>query len=117
MNITPSMIYWIMKLDDIQCLFFLIAVGAFVACIVSAFISLDDGELAKRVVGRSMIVLIVSLIIGTFVPSTKQAAAMYVVPAIANSDALEKVINDPGDLYNIGVNALKEKLVGVEEVK
>lgn len=50
----------------------------------------------------------------TVTPSTKTLAAMIVVPAIANSQAVQK---DFPQLYDLAVNKLKEQLAPSKEVE
>ena len=92
--ITPGMIYLIGILDSIKsfCLFssVLLGVGAF-----ATFLECVDDENNKKRFGKWRIRLAVLSLIGflclTTIPSTKLAAAMYVVPVIANNENVKAI--------------------------
>lgn len=113
MNITPSMIYWLTRLDE-----FSFMLGTVFVCIVivalmnvvGGFIAMDSAStdqsynrpelLAEdkhnikvrfgRAVKLALVALFVS-VVNSFVPSTKQAAAIIIIPKIANSEIVAEM--------------------------
>ena len=53
----------------------------------------------------------------TFIPSTKQMAAIKVLPAIARSEIASEMSADAKELYRMGFSAIKETLTGKKEEK
>ena len=115
MNITPSMIYWLTRLDE-----FRILLGIIFACVVivaitnvvGGFIAMDmahdnrvmsygnknevpsDEARMRTRFTRAAKFGIVALLIGvanSFLPSTKQAAALIVIPKIATSEIVAEM--------------------------
>ena len=57
------------------------------------------------------LVLGVALLVGNvFIPTTKEYAAIKVVPLVLNSERVEKVAEDAGELYDLAVMWAKESL-------
>ena len=120
--ITASEIYWILKLDAIQNVFltFSFLTGVFgVAMLVSWGINsnLDEHlrteEKAASCRKRFFITIPIFafMTIATAVtPSTKQMAAIKVIPAIANNEIVGDLSADVKELYLMGINAVKEQL-------
>ena len=128
--ITASEIYWILKLDDIQCVLIFLTVVVGVYCLMMLIIygltrsiAYDDKKEEKTVkfcakqFFITVPVFMVLLLIGTLIPTTKQMAAIKVIPAIANSEIVGEMSNDAKELYRMGVNAIKEQLTGKEQSK
>lgn len=128
--ITASEIYWILKLDDIQGLLILLTVlvGAYCLAMVVLLglargIAYDDKKEEKtmKFCAKQLFITVpvfaVLLLIGTLIPSTKQMAAIKVIPAIANSEIVGEMSNYAKELYRMGVNAIKEQLTGKEQSK
>ena len=61
----------------------------------------------RRAIKCSVIALVISTLGAILTPSTKQMAAIIVVPKIVNSTAVQK---DIPELYSLGVEWLKDKL-------
>lgn len=112
--ITESMMYWITRLDGIQGAF-----GAGVAisitlvgfCWFLYFMSkyVDEKEFKglRKAGWGSMIATLVCVVGFVLTPTSKEMAMIYTVPAITRSDFVQK---DLPELYDLGVQALKEKL-------
>jgi len=68
----------------------------------------DEYKLGKRATKKFFwwIVLLGALIV--VVPTSKEFAMIYVIPKVANSQVIQK---DVPELYQMAVDALKEKLV------
>jgi hypothetical protein len=128
--ITESEMYWLTRLDAVKdvCQVFMIvaivlSVASFIVLIISKIISLCNESYdfsAKDIKGALAIyklfrwifypifgLMLVFIMAFTFIPSTKEYAAIKVIPAIANNPELQK---DLGDVYKLGVEWLKGSL-------
>ena len=124
MELTESMLYWTLKLDDIRSSVGILFVS--IACILveSIFtwfliVSDKDLEYVREKVCRIIIACIVMLIITgptyTFLPNTKQYAAIKIIPVIANSEFVsEELPNEMKEFYHMGKDQIKKQL-GVEK--
>ena len=111
--ITPLNIYLIMQADKISSALFTISTIAIVVVIL-AFIWHDVnrdcyGNQGKiNPITKSMITgIIATFLLATAIPSTKTLCMMYALPAIVNSKVVQ---NDFPELYDIALQATKEKL-------
>ena len=129
MNITPSMIYWLTRLDEFSFLFGIIFVCIVIVALVNViggFVALDSYSTDKLYnrperlaeskhnikvrFGRAVKLALVALLVGvinSFIPSTKQAAAIIVIPKIANSE----IVAEMGDTAKELVGLAKAWLV------
>lgn len=106
MDITPSTIYWATRFDNFCALLFF--AGAFASIIIAFTIVAffvkagdDDDTTANLLVKLSPLTFIFFFMSWTafsLMPTTKEFAAMYVVPAIVNNDKLQTVGNRFYDL-------------------
>ena len=126
--ITESELYWILKLDDIRNLLIgctiVLGFTSVVLIIMTITQFFDDflcdyddwrrSKVARLSVYAALIVVVTAL---TLLPSTKQMAAIKVLPAIVNSEAAKNVSSDVKELYKLGVDALKEKLTDTNNNK
>ena len=119
MTISAWTIYWITRLDEISILltisFVLIAIVTVFFCF-SWVANRDDYERQyhngvekqKTAVGLLKWLVPVLIAVGltnAFIPNTKQAAAMIVLPAIVNSEAVQQL---PGELTTLAREWLQE---------
>lgn len=125
--ITPSLIYWISTLDSLVKLvavFLAVMIAGLICLIVGIMVNSDCGN-EKKVRDRCCRLFKVLLplavafsVILVFVPSSRTVAAMYVVPAIANSEKVHDVGNR---LYDLAVQWMKglspKKEIEVENAK
>lgn len=110
---TAWQIYWVMQLDSINSFFLCSTAGAVFAPMAAGMIS--DGELVwnyeqKRIRRWAKVCFWMAplfLIAAVLTPSTKTAAAMIVLPAIANSETLRK---EAGELYGLAKEALRDAI-------
>ena len=111
MNITPSTIYWISVLDDMLCVAVTLAILSGIAgviMLVAYFVSYNEEEIAcsiRRLLAVTACAFVASIVTCIFTPSAKTCAAMYVVPAIANSEKLQGVTDG---IYDLALDWLKE---------
>ncbi len=114
--ITSGQMYWITRLDNIHdaAIAILVAVGvAIFACAISGFLlaaSFDDDDKALslrlfRMAKLLFFASIAAISAMAFVPTTKEMAAIIVVPRIANS---EKVGELCGQLYDLATAWMAE---------
>lgn len=123
-------VYWVMQLDSISSGIGTIAgVGILLAAVLSVwngvsnfdtaqFPSLCDKDARRAACGaraktrnRIAATALPLYLLAAFIPSTKTAAAMVVVPAIVNNQTLQ---NEAGELYDLAKRALSEA-VGEKE--
>lgn len=123
--ITESYMYWILKLDDIRNFAFalgligVIPAVAFLILFLASTIAKDEFCRDYKHVGRLCGWLSIVTITLTFflhlshalLPTTKQMAMIKVIPAIANSKEVEMVSKDAKELYKLGVEAVRTRLI------
>jgi len=96
--ITSWDIYWITRLDVIG-VFFAVLLICYIAALIVGFIATCAGELwnddcwpvVKKSWKWGIISFIIFMFVSFFVPSTKQAAAIYLIPKIANNEHVQKL--------------------------
>lgn len=112
--ITPMQMYWLLKLDDIRA-----ACSSFIAfmlfVIIMSLIYRDDkDERVKKTATAGFLLGFFGLALGAgainFLPSTKQMAAIYVVPAIANNEKIQQIGGKTLDISNQLLDLTKEYL-------
>lgn len=127
MKITGWDIYWITRLDGlhylaigvmvVSCLVAVVVVGAWAVMDESGELD-DELKITLRQMFRNMVFSIaIMALVWAFTPSTKQAAAMFVIPKIASSGIADELTGDAADLYRLGIRSVKEWLAGSEEKK
>jgi hypothetical protein len=114
MNFSTMDMYWLVKLDDIKSLLngfcfgtgMILLVGIMVCSIY--IIGEDKKEYIKKsvitAISLSVLILFVSAI-NTFIPSTKQIAAIIVLPKIINNEQIQSF---PNKLLDLSEEWLKE---------
>ena len=117
MTITPATMYWFTRLDGITNFFELISIlssiGFLISLILFILSKVDDTceEPIKKVMSilfKTITSIWLIAIIGMlFTPTSKQMAMIYVVPQITESQVVKQ---DIPELYDLGVNALKDWL-------
>lgn len=113
--ITPMQMYWLLKLDDIRvlCAFFVaFAIWAIIASLLAYKDDEDEGEKKIAVTVFLLGIFGLGLFGGalTFLPSTKQMAAIYVVPAIANNEKIQQIGGKTLDISSQLLDLTKEYL-------
>lgn len=125
--ITAWQVYWVMQLDSIgAALSFLSAGGLMLAAALTIwngisrldtnqFPSLCDVDARKAAwavranLRKTVLLVAVPLfVVNAFIPSTKTAAAMIVLPALSDIASSETVQHEAGELYGIAKDALRE---------
>ena len=99
MNITPSLIYWITRLDTAITFAIIALILSFIASVAVGFtyviVKYEEGNdkakpLAKPL-KRIVCVLAISTVTAVFAPSSKECAAMIVIPRVANSECIKDI--------------------------
>lgn len=104
--ITAWDVYWVMQLDSIAALFFGLAiVGACVAVIAGIATLCEDWRPKKSLAVVYSCALVAVTLAAALTPSSKTAAAMIVLPAIANNETLHA---EAGKLYELAKKALAD---------
>lgn len=117
MTITPATMYWFTRLDGIATFFSLLTfIGGFAFLFLLVFFvatKVDDTceEPTKKVISilfKTVAPIWLFGLIGVlFTPTSKEMAMIYVVPQITESQVVKQ---DIPELYDLGVNALKDWL-------
>ena len=113
--ITPMQMYWLLKLDDIRA-FCAFCVGFAILAIIISLAAYNDDETERvrknTTVGFALGLFGLGLFGGalTFLPSTKQMATIYVVPAIANNEKIQQIGGKTLDISNQLLDLTKEYL-------
>lgn len=127
MNISAFDVYLISILDNVSSISIAAAImSTIITCIlfIAAFILiLDDAKynndiicIVKGLAKKFLIAAVASSFICTFIPGSKTVAAMYVVPAIANSELVSKDIPEAGkELINLATEWMKSTAAGIKE--
>lgn len=122
--ITPTQMYWLTRLSNIQCLLMLVLVGLMVAGIAAIFafgvnhgIDDDFSLSAKRFAFKCFALATMIGTISALLPTTKEMAAILVVPRIVNSEKVQTAGNKLYDLAVEWMDELKPRKDGAKEAK
>ena len=102
--ITTAQMYWIVILDNITITTAILSI-LFTAGTIVAFIFAACEDDHWWLPSMSLTMMLVFVAVATFVPSTKQMAAILVVPKMANNEKLQTVGNK---LYELAVEWMDE---------
>lgn len=102
MNITPFEMYLITTLDSI---YIASTIIAFACAFLSIIFYMEGFKWYFYTI--SLYVFIIAASAAIFIPSTKQIAAIFIIPKIANSEKVEKIGNGLYDLAVEWMNELK----------
>ncbi len=120
--ITEEMLYWIFRLDAIKGFCFVVLlVGGLATVLLTAHLIIDKNYIDfsdyfyKRLLifVKSMYVIIgIAILTLIFLPSTKEMAAIKLIPVIYNSDFVQKELPKEGkELYDLAKVAVKRTLI------
>jgi TRAP-type C4-dicarboxylate transport system permease large subunit len=133
MEISPFFVYAILKLDAIGILFIASFMMFFVLTILFFCLGMhckysETDENGNRLTNKQIVeskqvgnvflhivfpVLLflstICVLTATFLPSTKQAAVIWLLPKIATEENLDRAQSEAGELYDLAKQWLKEK--------
>lgn len=103
--ITSTQLYWITRLVGINTLLCIVAFVSVIVCsaIVTMLCMGDikwEDKITKKVRNAAIPCLLFSVLGLTFIPTTKEMAAILVIPQIANSEKFQEA---GGKLYDLAV--------------
>ena len=107
MNITTMQMYWLVMLDNIiNCLIVIFAMCAmFFVFGIPMLGALEKEELFLPLAKKALVVMVALVLSLTFIPTTKQMAAIMIVPKIANSEKVQTIGNK---VYDLAVEWMEE---------
>lgn len=113
--ISPWEIYWVMQLDAINTFAGLASfTGIFAVMAVWGFVLSETDGLVPRIAASALTAMwAIVLAVAVFLPTSKTAAAMIVIPDIANNERFQA---EASDLYDLAKQGLK-KIVATDEEK
>lgn len=139
MNITMSEIYWLTRLDEFSILFsvlFFTLVIIAIANVIGGLIAMDDAREDKfhnRIdkirddesrmchrFSRAMKIGIAAFVVGmlnSFIPSTKQMAAIIVIPKIANSEIAAEMGDATKEMIELARDWMRNVVANKKETK
>ena len=113
--ITTTQMYWLVTMDSIVHASAIIAIALGVMAFLTIPMVLDD-DLPKRTPSAIALVAVAFALVAAFVPTTRQMAAIVMVPKIANNEKVQAAGNK---LYDLAVEWMDElrprKKAGDEE--
>lgn len=95
-------IFWLLKLDVLCCVFVTIFIMGAALMVTNGSVYLEDRTI-KKAKYLSMFfgfISLVSISTAIFMPSTKQAAIIYLLPRIANNEEVQKLPSNATKLLN-----------------
>lgn len=119
MNLTVWQMYWLTRLDGMHVLLWMLCIASLMFCVVGVIAWLvgvcdndDDVVLfGRRCVWRFCVSATVFGVLLTLIPTTKQAAVIYCVPAIVNSEFVNKTLPaEAGEVYGLAKAWLTEQV-------
>ena len=118
MTLTPATMYWFTRLDGLSVAFAVATFLGTLAVIITTigFVATSNSEYGNDREANNTIKSVLKWLVPTwliclfgllFTPTTKEIAMIYVVPHITESQIVKQ---DIPELYDLGVNALKDWL-------
>ena len=125
------LIYWITRLDSIMGCAIVLSILGGIGCVVyivwrilegvhyeGTYSSSWGGEqygLARKAIGRVVIpIFVAGLLVAVFIPTTKEACAIYLIPKIANNEQVQKVPEQALRLLNAKLEEWIDDQIGTE---
>lgn len=114
---TESTVYWVVMMDNISMAITLMFGLFILATLLTAFVAgslADEGDIESALYmtyafGCCLVLSIFCLAGIAFVPNTKQAAAIYVLPRVVNNEQLQQLPNKLLELSNEWLDELKPR--------
>lgn len=103
--------YLLTRLDALQDLgVFLITFAGMGAILLTLLWKISEEKWAKPFAITAYVLLFLGIIIGIGTPTTKEAAFIYIAPAIVNNQDVQKTIEKLPELSGLGLEYLSEIL-------
>ncbi len=95
-------VYWFTRLDAIFVFFVFMAIMLGITLMTVGIVTSIDGEWkkVKKWFFRGVVAFTVCLLVLMFVPTTKQAAAIYLLPKIVNNNQVQHIPENFAKLLN-----------------
>lgn len=108
--VTPWDVYWVLQLDSISASAAAVFIASVIGIFISGFMWLMEPRdaAARKMLWRCVTVGGIALAFGAFLPSSRTAAAMILVPKLTSPEVLEPVGKEAGELYRLAKSALKK---------
>jgi len=103
---TESQVYMWLILDNIKVASLIFTI---ISIFIMVYISIEIVVNNNKFLMLFWTIPIVSLILSVILPSSKQYAIIKVLPQIDNSELTTKLKQDIPELYDVAINAMKEK--------
>ena len=107
--ITHWQMYWITRLEGVSLDFIIIAIVIIMVTLFVAFIAAIESKFRKQRGWLSLVVIagVIILFLGLLTPTTKEMAAIIVIPKIVNNPEVQKL---PTNLLNLSNEWIEEKV-------
>ena len=108
MTLTPSMVYLAGIADPLRALLTVLTIVATASAIICLWVMANDNvpiKVVEKVAVRTTVCAVVFGLLTALTPSTKTIAAMYVLPAVVNSETVQKL---PAEATGLALEWLKE---------
>lgn len=107
MEITTMQMYWLVMLDNIIDAHYAILILCTLFCFIGIPMlgAIGKEELYLPLAKKAVVVSVALVLSLTFIPTTKQMAAIMIVPKIANSEKVQTIGNK---IYDLAVEWMEE---------
>lgn len=114
---TSLMIYLWTRLNYINGFFILLSVGflagAFVCCVIASDSYDEEGRGLLKKAKKFVLFSLLPVIAFCFTPSQKDAAMIYIIPKMAQSETFNAISKETPEITKLALEALKETLQGM----
>lgn len=120
-EMSHGLVYWVTRLDSLASagLFLVIPSTLVMIIVITGFAINEWGEdmekQAKKAFKVALTTLMISAIITVFIPTTKEAAAIYLIPKIANNEDVQKMPDNVAKILNSKLEEWIDDTVGKEQ--
>ena len=118
--ITTGMMYWLTRLDYINTTAMVILVATimdilllgigFLCALSETTVDDENKKDVKKWFKRLFAILGLSSAVAIFTPTTKEMAAIYIIPAVAQNEDVAKMVKDVPSIMQLGTQWVKETL-------
>lgn len=116
--ITPFQVYLILQLDTLNGVFITLGIACLIVMVISLIVWAAHGEAeygndkntrkaAVTCIKRVSVPFLITWLLVAFCPSSKTAAAMFLLPALTSDKVMEPIGKEASELYQLAKQALK----------